>query len=51
MFNHKKNQIMKKNALLSIAAFLFTIAVMGSCTKEEVNPKGEGGMVAVRDKI
>jgi hypothetical protein len=42
---------MKRRILLPVLAVLLTAVLLTSCTKEEVKPKAEGGVAAVRDKL
>jgi hypothetical protein len=42
---------MKRRILVPVLAVLMTAVLFSSCTKEEVKPKAEGGVAAVRDKL
>ena len=42
---------MKRKILVPVLAVLLTAVLLTSCTKEEVKPKAEGGVAAVRDKL
>jgi hypothetical protein len=42
---------MKRKILVPVLTVLLTVVLLTSCTKEEVKPKAEGGVAAVRDKL
>ncbi len=42
---------MKRRILVSVVTACIVSILLTSCTKEEVKPKAEGGVAAVRDKL